>query len=119
MPLPQGREIRCRLKEPQGARLYLSGSVFETLSSLLNSTCSASLRYPRGIVPVLERGNRLFLTAVALRSLLSMMACIEKNPDTLPRHLQFDLEVWVQSGKTVLGMVVAGCIHLNRESILD
>src|SRR5882672_5768151 len=55
---------------------------------------SASLRYQRGIVPVLERGNRPFLTSVALRSSPSMTAWIEKNPDTLPRPLQFYRGVW-------------------------
>ena len=49
---------------------------------------------------------------------ITYTAWIEKNPDTLPRPLQFLSWGFVVPGKTVLGIVVAGFIHFNRESML-
>ena len=105
------------MKELLGPRRCFAGPVFGTFSSLLNSTRSGSLRYQRGIVSVMERGNRPLLTKAALRLSSSMTAWIKKNPDTLRRYLQFSLAVWSQ-GKKVLRILVAGFIHLNRESML-
>src|SRR5437899_8427605 len=105
------------MKGLQGPRRCFAGPVFGTFSSLLNSTWSRSVRYQRGIVSVMERGNRPLLTKAALRLSSSMTAWIKKNPDTLPCICNSGLGFGPRK-KKVLRILVAGFIHLNRESML-